>query len=199
MKVIDYMAHVVESVPSDALFVAGIIDSSRALVALNQTDRSLVGFNMGLATAVGLGVASALPHRRVCILDSDGGVLLNSTSLTDLANEAPANAIVVIDDNETALGMSTHTARRADIAAMARGAGVENTCTVRNIDEFRDEFGKALNRGALSYIVAKTEPGSFQVASGTGRLNFQENKFRFVRHVEKTEGISIMRPFGGRM
>lgn len=198
MKVIDYLKYMVEVMPEDALFVASHTDNSQALIALQQADRSFFGFNMGFATSIGLGLALALPHRRVFILDGDGGVLLLSSALADLASQSPPNAIVIVADNESSLQFPSHTAKKADIAAMARAAGIENTCTVRNLEEFRKEFTRALSTKALSYIVAKTEKGRVAIPEGVKEPFLWENKFRFIRHVEDTEGISIISPFGGR-
>jgi thiamine pyrophosphate-dependent acetolactate synthase large subunit-like protein len=200
MKAFDYISHMVEVIPEDALIVASHTDNSTSLITLNQSYRSLLGFNMGFSTPVGLGVASALPNRRVIILDGDGGVLLLSQAITDLANESPSNAIVVVADNGSALEFPVHSNRKANIEEMAKAVGIENTCTVSTIEEFKDQFGKALKRGALTYIVAKIESGvRVPIPAGTYQPFLHENKFAFVRHIEKTEKISIMRPFGGRM
>ena len=41
--------------------------------------------NLGLCTPVGLGLALALPHRKVVVLDGDGNLLFNLASLADVA------------------------------------------------------------------------------------------------------------------
>ncbi len=55
MKLYDYVSHIVEAIPDDALIVSSHTDNTSALVGLEETNRSLLGFNMGLATPVGLG------------------------------------------------------------------------------------------------------------------------------------------------
>ena len=196
MKVIDYVKHISEVMPEDTLIVSSHTDNSSALVALNLTERSFLGFNMGFATSVGLGLALALPHRRVLILEGDGGVLLSSGALADLASQNPPNIIVVVADNESSLGFPTHTSKRTDIAAMAKAAGIERTCSVRNLEEFKAEFSKALGKNELTYIVAKTERERARLSEGVKRPLLWENKFRFVRYIEETEGISILTPGG---
>jgi thiamine pyrophosphate-dependent acetolactate synthase large subunit-like protein len=197
MRVLDSLRHMVQAMPDDALVVASHTDNSTACCTANITERCLIGFNMGFATPVGLGLALALPHRRVFILDGDGGVLLLAAALADLGSQQPPNTVVVVADNESSLGFPSHTAKTADLPAMARAAGIQHTCTVRNLEEFEAEFAQALSRQALSYIVAKTEPGLSTVPTGTQSPFLWENKFAFVRYIEQTEGVAIMRPFGG--
>jgi len=199
MKVIDYIKYMAAVIPGDSLIVASHTDNSQALISLNLADRSFLGFNMGFATPIGIGLAVALPHRRVFILDGDGGVLLLSAALADLASQSPPNAVVIVADNESSLAFPSHSARRADIAAMAKSAGVENSCTVRNLEEFKAEFTKALARKTMTYVVAKTEKGRVPVPEGVRQPLLWENKFRFVRYIEETEGLSILKPFGGGM
>jgi len=45
--------------------------------------------NLGLASSVGLGLALALPHRKVIVFDGDGSLLLNLGSLATIANLRP--------------------------------------------------------------------------------------------------------------
>ena len=184
-------------IPQDALIVSSHTDNSSALISTTSTEKCFLGLNMGFATPVGLGLALALPHRKVVVLDADGGVLLLSSALSDLAAESPSNLIVVVGDNESALRFPTHSANKADIAAMAKAAGIPRSLTVKTLQEFKAEFSKALKADELTYMVAKTEVGRVRVPEGVRKPFLWENKFEFVRHVEKTEGISIMKPSGG--
>lgn len=156
MKPIDYVKHIAEVMPEDALIVASHTDNTSALMSLNITKKSFLGWNMGFATPVGLGLALALPHRKVIILEGDGGVLLLSAAVSDLAAQRPANVIVVVNDNESTLGFPTYTAGGADLAAMAQAAGIKRARTVRDHEEFKAEFDEALAMNELTYIVAKT-------------------------------------------
>src|SRR5688572_17270306 len=131
MWVHDYLAYVKSVVSEDALFVASHTANSNAIVALGLTGRSLQGFNMGFASPIGLGLALALPHRRVITLDGDGGVLLLAAALADLGAHRPPNLTVIVADNASSLAFPSHTARGADLEKMAQGAGIQWTRTVR--------------------------------------------------------------------
>ena len=87
---------------------------------------------MGLASSLGLGIALAQPERRVVVIDGDGSVLMNLGGLTTLARYAPPNLTHIVFDNESLLsvgGFPTATSTGSDIAAMARGAGIEDATT----------------------------------------------------------------------
>src|SRR5262249_62425170 len=98
-------------------FFAVITDTNvyASCYTANITERCLIGFNMGFATPVGLGLALALPHRRVFILDGDGGVLLLAAVLADLGSQQPPKAVVVAD-NESCLRFPRHAADAAGLA-----------------------------------------------------------------------------------
>src|SRR2546421_10437223 len=58
---------------------------------------------MGLASAMGLGIALAQPNRRVVVIDGDGSVLMNLGGLTPLARYAPPHLAHLIFHNKIAL------------------------------------------------------------------------------------------------
>ena len=82
----------------------------------------LVGM-MGCATGVGMGLALALPHRRVIVLESDGSVLLSLFNLATLGNINVDNLAVFVFDNGvysgTRISEPTATSGRSDLAAIA--------------------------------------------------------------------------------
>jgi sulfopyruvate decarboxylase subunit beta len=138
-----------------------------------------------------------LPHHRVVALDTDGGMLFDLGILATLGNERPANLFVVVWDNGCYLsigGPPTHTATgRVDLAAIARGAGVEEAHTARDLDAFDRHCAAALQATVPYLVVAKVEPA---VQPGLRRKHSdgRGDKYVFVRHVEATEGIVIMGP-----
>jgi sulfopyruvate decarboxylase subunit beta len=52
--------------------------------------------NLGLTSSVALGLALALPHRKVVAFDGDGSLLLNLGSLATIANQHPNNLIHIV-------------------------------------------------------------------------------------------------------
>src|SRR6516164_10761599 len=95
---------------------------------------------LGCVTPEAFGLAIGLPHRRIVSLDTDGGMMFNLGILATLANERPKNLFVVVWDNgcyQSIGGPPTHTALGVvDIAAIARGAGVDDAYTAATVAEF---------------------------------------------------------------
>jgi thiamine pyrophosphate-dependent acetolactate synthase large subunit-like protein len=152
---------------------------------------------LGCVTPQAFGLSAGLPHRRIVSLDTDGGMMFNLGILATLANERPANLLVVVWDNECYLsigGPPTHTAGgRVDIAAIGKGAGLEHAHTARTVAEFDALCADGLITAAPFLVVAKVDAvveSKIRRKPSDGR----EDKYIFVRHVEETEGIVIMGP-----
>ncbi|RUX33673.1 thiamine pyrophosphate-binding protein [Mesorhizobium sp. M2A.F.Ca.ET.042.01.1.1] len=165
--------------------------------APHMREASLFQQQLGCVTPQAFGLAAGLPHRRIVSLDTDGGLLFNLGILATLGNEQPKNLLVVVWDNEQYLsigGPPTHTAfGRVDLAAIARGAGVEDAYLVRTLDEF-DAHCKAGLAAGKPYIVVAKVSGTVQPDIKRKHSDGREDKYIFVRHVEATEGITIMGP-----
>ncbi len=138
---------------------------------------------MGLASSIGLGLALHLPAERVVVLDGDGSVLMNLGTLTTLARYRPKNLVHIIFDNGSLLSTggfaSQTTSGITDLAAIARGAGIEHVATAETLLEFGEAVIEAFERADLSVIVAKVEA----VGPDNYGMDFQlpENAFRFRR------------------
>jgi len=158
---------------------------------------SLFQQQLGCVTPEAFGLACGLPHRRIVSLDTDGGMMFNLGILATLGNEQPANLLIVVWDNECYLsigGPPTHTAGgRVDLAAIARGCGVQQAFTVHTLEAFAAHCTTGLAAVSPYLIVAKVE------ATVTPHIkrkhsDGREDKYLFVRHVESSEGIVIMGP-----
>ena len=141
---------------------------------------------MGLASSTGLGLALCLPQQKVIVFDGDGSILMNLGGFTTLARYRPENLVHVIFDNESLLsvgGFPTATSTGADLAGIARAAGVPAATTVNKVNEFKSAFEEAWRSQTLSCIVAKVE------ATGpkgyVTELALLENRFQFKRYIEK--------------
>ncbi len=162
-------------------------------------DNNLFLVAMGSNTPVALGLALALPHRRVVLLETDGSLLLTLGAVCTLANEAPPNLRAFVFDNQgyERVGHNiSATSGRTDLAAIARGAGIEAATTARTLEEFDALAGQAMAGGRLSFVVAKVEPGIAPVAPRPG--DGLEDKYRFVRYVERIEGRPILSGYRAR-
>ncbi len=162
---------------------------------LSKHEGNLLLGSMGNALGVGLGMALGLPHRKVIVLESDGSMLLSLFNLPTLANLNPPNLVVFVFDNQAYSGsrisQPTATAGKTDLGAMAKDAGMEYAVTVRDIDAFRGEAVAALKENGLRFIVAKVEESLEHRKIPRSDVDLLENKYRFVRYLERTEGKPI--------
>jgi sulfopyruvate decarboxylase subunit beta len=165
--------------------------------APHMRSASLFQQQLGCVTPEAFGLAAGLPHRRIVSLDTDGGMMFNLGILATLGNEQPKNLFIVVWDNEcyqSIGGPPTHTASgRVDIAAIARGAGVDQAFTVRTVEEFDAHCARGL-ASEVPYVVVAKVAGTVQPDIKRKHSDGREDKYIFVRHVEATENIVIMGP-----
>ena len=161
---------------------------------INPRDGNCYLSGMGGTTPFGLGLALALPHRKVIVLDSDGSFLFGLNALATLAIQKPPNLSVFVFDNEcyeSVGGSPSQTAHGVDLAAMARGAGIPNAATVTDLEQFRDAARRGLDEHGVRFTVVKIEPWIVDVP--TRYYHLLEERNRFARYVEQTEDISVLR------
>jgi sulfopyruvate decarboxylase subunit beta len=138
---------------------------------------------MGLASSIGLGLAMHLPRERIVVLDGDGSVLMNLGTLATMARYRPRNLVHIIFDNGSLLstgGFDSHTTSGVtDLAAIAKGAGLERVSAVDSVMDFGEAVIDAFKGDCLSVIVAKVAavgPNHYGM-----ELHLPENAFRFKR------------------
>lgn len=167
---------------------------------LSKHEGNLLVGMMGCAIGVATGLALALPHRKVIALDSDGSVLLSLFNLPTLGNLQPKNLVVYVFDNGVYSGSRisypTATAGKTDLTAMARGAGIANAHTIGDIEDFKKQGLEALAQNELAFFVCKVDESLLHREIPRPNTDLAENKYTFVRYLERTEGKVI--PFVGR-
>jgi sulfopyruvate decarboxylase subunit beta len=138
---------------------------------------------MGLASSIGLGLALHRPEEEVVVLDGDGSVLMNLGTFATLARYRPPNLVHIVFDNGSLLstgGFASHTTSGVtDLAAIARGAGIEQVVAADDEMAFGEAVVEAFERDALSVVVARvqaTGPDNYGMD-----LHLPENAFRFAR------------------
>ena len=164
--------------------------------ARRQPARRHDGLRRRCGHRIGAGVAAP---KGDC-LDSDGSVLLSLFNLATLGNLRPKNLVVYVFDNGVYSGSRisypTATSGNTDLAAMARGAGIVNAHTIRDIDEFKQRGIDALTQNELAFFVCKVEESLLHREIPRPNTDLAENKYTFVRYLERTEEKTI--PFVGR-
>ena len=124
-------------VPDDVLVLTSIGNNSGFWGQLKDREANLFHLTMGMCSSTALGLALALPNRKIVALDSDGNLTLNLGVLGTIANQAPKNLTIVVMDNGNYLGshkdepgMPTATAGKMNLEAVAKGCGIESACTI---------------------------------------------------------------------
>ena len=133
---------------------------SRELCALNDRPGNfyMIG-SMGLASAVGLGLAIKTPNKKVFILEGDGSALMSMGTLPLIAAEKVPNLIHVVLDNESyeSTGGQPSISSNFDLAQTAITFGYPSARRVNDVDELRSAMSNAINISQLSLILVKSE------------------------------------------
>ncbi|MBI5446709.1 MAG: thiamine pyrophosphate-binding protein [Deltaproteobacteria bacterium] len=180
---------------TDELIVTNLGGVAREWFQLKDREGNLYQPYLGHATPLALGLALALPHRPVLCLDGDGSMLLSLTVLPVIASQNPPNLKVIVFDNEAyeaTGGLPTLTRSGTDLAAMAKGAGIRFVRSVTSLEKFEEAVDEAYASPCACFVAAKVEIMTRRFPYPA--LFGAENRFRFVRHIEKTECIQVMKP-----
>jgi thiamine pyrophosphate-dependent acetolactate synthase large subunit-like protein len=165
----------------------------------NHQGNLLLG-EMGAALSVGAGLAVALPNRTIIVLESDGSLLLSLSSLATVANLGIHNLAVFVFDNGTYSGTRisepTATRGKTDLEQVAKGAGIERSMTVRELEDFKNQAAPAMEGKALAFLVCKVQESLIHRDIPRPDIDLLENKYRFIRYLQATEGKPP--PFLGR-
>jgi len=122
---------------TDQLVVTGIGNACNDIYAAG--DRALNFYmrgSMGAGVPIAFGLARARPNDRVICVEGDGSVLMNMGALATIGSYKPDNLTIVVLDNgayQITGGQPTHTAAGIDLAAVARGCGIESASRVETL------------------------------------------------------------------
>jgi thiamine pyrophosphate-dependent acetolactate synthase large subunit-like protein len=178
----------------DELFVTTAGGATAEWNAVRPGDGNLQVKTLGLCSSIGLGLALSLPKRKVFVFDGDGALWMNLGSLATIGLHRPKNLIHICWDNqqyESSGGEPTvSTAGNIDFAGIARSAGIQSSRAVAVVDDLKEAVSTALSHDGPHFIWARIEAGRAEVPPL--RYDELENKYRFIRYVEQTEGINIL-------
>jgi thiamine pyrophosphate-dependent acetolactate synthase large subunit-like protein len=132
------------------------------LAAAHHDDATLYNMEMGYAAPMCLGLALANPNQRVVALEGDGSMLMSLGTLATVGRYAAKNLTIVVFDNGRYLttgtgSVATATASGADLAAIARGAGIADALAVEDIATFETAIGQAMTEDGPWVIVARVD------------------------------------------
>jgi thiamine pyrophosphate-dependent acetolactate synthase large subunit-like protein len=196
----EWLGRLASRVPDDALVMSTYIGAVSFEWAHHTGEHPRTAHlgQMGDVIGLALGLALALPHRKVVCIDGDGSVLMELGQVVAMGQQSPDNLTVFVADNACyeSIGWGpkgprpTATSLTTDLAAMARAAGVPNTATVETWDELDGEIDAAFTVGGCRFVDVRTEQGHAKVPPR--QTDGFEDKYRFVRYVERLEGLQIL-------
>jgi len=136
---------IIVRIRGDDLVICNIGDPSRELYSVRDANNQfyMLG-SMGMASSIGLGIALVQPDKHVLAIDGDGAVLMNLGTLATIADQRPDNYLLAIIDNGvygSTGGQPTCAARSADLASIARGAGMDDVRVVSSEVELESALG----------------------------------------------------------
>lgn len=117
---------------------------------------------MGTASAIGFGVAHALPKQPVVVIDGDGAALMKMGSLATIGFYQPANFLHIILDNEAhdSTGGQQTASPVVRFAQVAAAANYRSAFAADSRDEIRAALRELRHRAGPSLLHVKIRPGS---------------------------------------
>ncbi|MBI1734058.1 MAG: phosphonopyruvate decarboxylase [Candidatus Rokubacteria bacterium] len=121
--------------------------------------------SMGLASAIGLGLALGNPARRSVVFDGDGNLLMNLGILATVAATAPANFVHVVFDNEVygSTGNQASPSRHVRLDRLAAAAGYRRVAAVTEPGDLDAAIREALATPGPHFVLVKTTADEAEV------------------------------------
>ena len=113
--------------------------------------------SMGLASAIGLGLALARPASACVVFDGDGNLLMSLGALAMVGSLGPRNFVHLVFDNEVygSTGGQRSPSREVRLDRLARSAGYRTAAAVTTADEIAAAVRGARAAAGPHFILAK--------------------------------------------
>jgi len=113
--------------------------------------------SMGLASAIGLGLALVQPERSSVVFDGDGNLLMSLGTLAMVGSLGPRNFVHLVFDNEVygSTGGQRSPSREVRLDRLARGAGYRSAVAVTAPDELVAALRSARSAPGPHFILIK--------------------------------------------
>jgi phosphonopyruvate decarboxylase len=161
---------------------------------MRPSDGNFALKTLGSGSSVGLGLALSLPHRKVAVLDGDGACLMNVNGLVTVGHMQPKNLIHIVWENkiwECSGSVPAQTGANLDLVGVAKGAGIKSSVRVTTEDAFEKAVRNAFVSDGPHFILAEVAPVDEDTSTAYARLEEVDNKYRFRRFIEQTEGKKV--------
>lgn len=120
-----------------------------------------MGFTMGKASSVALGICLAQPNKKVILIDGDGSLLMNLGTLVTIGEQTPDNFYHFVMDNGVYAVTGGQPVPNADgfsFASLAKSSGYTATYKFDDRDDFSNHIDDVLSTKGPVLITLKTNP-----------------------------------------
>jgi thiamine pyrophosphate-dependent acetolactate synthase large subunit-like protein len=184
----------------DAIVVCALGMAANEWWAVTKSEDSFyMHGGMGFAASFALGLATALPHVPVWVLNSDGSLSMNLGCLLTEAGQQPANLKHFVVDNQSYQTVDTMpmvNQDNADYAAIAKGAGIRQVATIDNLADLDKRMPEIVAAPGPYFIRLRVESEPDYQRAPPATYEGPEMKYRFGRALEKKFGITVFGPQG---
>ncbi len=183
MKRIDAL-RLFASMRTEELVITGVGAVGRELYKVGHKPTNLYKVQMGFVSPMALGLAIALPQRKIVVMEGDGSALMSLGAWATIANEAPRNLVLIVFDNEAYEGGGRHptaTSGKTSLEIMAQGAGLEKRYACQDLESFRSAMENALSGEGPFFVVAKIELLDPEEDIPNHPFDITENTYVFMR------------------
>jgi phosphonopyruvate decarboxylase len=187
---------ILDNLEGDEAIIATTGKTGRELFTISDRPNHLyVVGGMGTASAIGFGVAHALPRQPVVVIDGDGAALMKMGSLATIGFHQPQNFLHIILDNEahdSTGGQQTasSTVRFADVAA---AANYRSAFALDRREDIRDAMRELRQRRGPSLLHVKIRAGSPEKL-GRPTVKPHEVKERFANFLRHAGEATLLSP-----
>lgn len=143
---------------------------------------------MGLASSHALGLALAMPQRRIVVLDGDGSLLMNLGALVTIAAAAPANLIHFVSRNGSYEANGGHPIPAQgvlDFAGIARSAGYRHTESFSALPTFAARAESLLSAPGPTFAELHLEAGDTSPAPDYEHIHGERARREFSLALKK--------------
>lgn len=150
---------------------------------------------MGTASAIGFGVAHALPGQPVVVLDGDGAALMKLGAFASIGHYQPKNLLHIILDNEThdSTGGQQTASPVTRFAEIAAATNYRNACAADRAEDIRAAVRQLRGVNGPSLLHVKIQPGSPREI-GRPTVKPHEVKERFMEFLRANNPAPVAGP-----
>lgn len=156
-------------------------------------DAPLADPAMGGHASFALGLALALPHRKIVLFDSEGDLMMGMGVLATIAEQKPANFYHFMLDNEcyaTTGGQPVPNAKAVKYEVLAKGAGYPDSHAFDNLETFAINVERILSKPGPVFVALKVNPEVNNTPIGQRKRWLKRSALQSLEALRKEVGIA---------